>query len=128
MDTHSGIRLNGDGAVEHDSETFHLPGSEEGFISFPGDECVTNGMPYADVVTAILISAFTHQGTVFTSDGRWKGWTEGVRLFELAVRPLTADELLTLGLSAEGLLQVPARTEAELWPDGGWSAQPDSQR
>lgn len=112
-----GIRLNGDAAAEHDCETFHLPGVAEDLLAPPDSSCTTNGMPYAEVVTAILTSVYVHQGVVFRSDSGWPGWQDGLRLFEAAVRPLSPDERFTLELAAADLLVQPARPSAELWPD-----------
>lgn len=102
-----GIRLNGFEAAGEAHETFRLRGTQD--PKYPGmtDFCKTEEKPYDEVVTAILIAAAvrslaTSTGTV-RSDGRWDNWAAGVELFEKAVRPLTEDEKIALGLDVEAM-------------------------
>lgn len=97
-----GIRLNGAKAAGGACETFRLIGTSGPASAVLPDSCKTNGKPYDEVVTAILIAAAVRLMNVragaFTSDGRWDNWTAGLDLYERAVRALTAEEKLALEL------------------------------
>ncbi|MGC0239510.1 hypothetical protein [Arthrobacter sp. SD76] len=97
-----GIRLNGSRAAGESYETFHVQGTKELDVPGLGEACKTDGRPYDEVVTAILIAAAVRsmesRAGVFTTDGRWDNWSAGVRLYERAVRALTEEEKLALEL------------------------------
>lgn len=83
-------------------ETFRLMGTSGPSTAVLPDSCKTNGKPYDEVVTAILIAAAVRlmnvRAGVFTSDGRWDNWTAGLHLYERAVRALNGEEKLALEL------------------------------
>jgi hypothetical protein len=97
-----GIRLNGDKATGKSYETFYLKSTLEHDSGALTDSCKTGGRPYDEVVTAILIAAavLLNKSRIgaFTTDGRWKDWAAGLRLYERAVRALTEEEKLALEL------------------------------
>lgn len=97
-----GIRLNGSKAAGESYETFHVKGTNEPDVPGLGDACKTDGRPYDEVVTAILIAAAVRvmesRAGVFTTNGRWDNWAMGLRLYERAVRALTEEEKLALEL------------------------------
>lgn len=76
-----GIRLNGAKAAGGACETFRLIGTSGPASAVLPDSCKTNGKPYDEVVTAILLAAAVRLMNVragaFTSDGRWDNWTAG---------------------------------------------------
>lgn len=102
-----GIRLNGAKAVGESYETFRLRGTSGSDSPILPDSCKTNGKPYDEVVTAILIAAavrlMNFRAGVFSSDGRWDNWTAGMDLYERAVRELTNEEKLALELDVAGM-------------------------
>lgn len=88
------ISLNGSAILDEDYETFQIEAGKGGF-----NFTKTARRPYDAVVTAILVAAIVIEGSDATSihsDGDFEEWSEGIDLYENAVRPLTEEEISIL--------------------------------
>lgn len=91
------IALNGSADRDEDYETFVIEERNPNVKYHPNDFCKTARQPYDAVCTAILIAATTH-GDEVGSDGSLTDWIDsgGVSLYERAIAPLTARQVLTI--------------------------------